>query len=206
MTVESGLAVRRVLTLGSRHRCGADHRRHAPAGCPVQYWGATPRTVDLDGDRPVGVRRWRRRCSGAAPASHAGIASGVNNGVARAASLLAIAALPVIVGLKGDAYQGAGQFLGPFRDAMWICCGMFLVGAVGLDGHPRPGRRPGRVRVRGQSPCVATGPGGGSRRSRVGSGALRFVGQLTDLASTRRRRPGRRAAVGTCQHKMKLCP
>ena len=66
----------------------------------------------------------------AAPASHAGIASGVNNGVARAASLLAIAALPVIVGLKGDAYQSAGQFLGPFRQSMWICCGLYLVGAV----------------------------------------------------------------------------
>jgi MFS family permease len=67
---------------------------------------------------------------GAVPASHSGIASGVNNGVARAASLLAIAALPVIVGLTGDAYSSASQFLGPYRDAMWICSGVFVVGAA----------------------------------------------------------------------------
>jgi EmrB/QacA subfamily drug resistance transporter len=67
---------------------------------------------------------------GAVPASHAGIASGVNHSVARAASLLAIAALPVIVGLKGDAYRSGAQFLGPFRAAMWICAGLFAAAAV----------------------------------------------------------------------------
>ena len=36
----------------------------------------------------------------AAPDEHAGIASGVNNAVARAGALLAVAALPVAVGLQ----------------------------------------------------------------------------------------------------------
>jgi hypothetical protein len=67
---------------------------------------------------------------GAVPASHAGIASGVNNSVARAATLLAIAALPVIVGMKSDAYRSAPQFLGPFRAAMWICAALYAAGAV----------------------------------------------------------------------------
>ena len=40
----------------------------------------------------------------AAPDEHAGIASGVNNAVARAGSLLAVAALPVAVGLMGEDY------------------------------------------------------------------------------------------------------
>ena len=40
----------------------------------------------------------------AAPDRFAGVASGVNNAVARAGSLLAVAALPALVGLAGDDY------------------------------------------------------------------------------------------------------
>lgn len=67
---------------------------------------------------------------GAVAASHAGIASGVNNAVARAAALLAIAALPVLVGLSGDVYDHANQFLTPFRNALWICVGLQLAGGI----------------------------------------------------------------------------
>jgi EmrB/QacA subfamily drug resistance transporter len=66
----------------------------------------------------------------AAPASRAGIASGVNNTVARSAGLIAVAAVPVIVGLTGDAYKNAALFIGPFHDAMWICVGLMIAGGV----------------------------------------------------------------------------
>lgn len=46
----------------------------------------------------------------AVPDNRAGVASGINNAVARAGSLLAVAALPVLVGLSGDDYAVPALF------------------------------------------------------------------------------------------------
>jgi hypothetical protein len=95
------------------------------------YWAAVLPAVTVVGlGLAVFVAPLTAIVLGAVSTSHAGVASGVNNGVARAASLLAIAALPATVGLTGDVYQNAARFLGPFREAMWICVGMFAIGAV----------------------------------------------------------------------------
>jgi MFS family permease len=67
---------------------------------------------------------------GAAPNALAGIASGVNNAVARAASLLAVAALPVAVGLSGDDYAEPAAFTAGYRTAMAVCAALFLAGAL----------------------------------------------------------------------------
>jgi MFS family permease len=67
---------------------------------------------------------------GAAPDEQAGIASGVNNAVARAAQLLAVAALPVAVGLSGDDYADPTAFTSGFRAAMIICAVLFAAGGL----------------------------------------------------------------------------
>ena len=66
----------------------------------------------------------------AAPDEHAGIASGVNNAVARAGSLLAVAALPVVVGLHGAEYADPVAFDDAYRMAIVICAALLAVGGV----------------------------------------------------------------------------
>jgi EmrB/QacA subfamily drug resistance transporter len=57
---------------------------------------------------------------GAAPAEHSGIASAVNNTVARAASLFAVAVLPLAAGLTGAAALTSAELASGFRTAVFI--------------------------------------------------------------------------------------
>ncbi|MDZ5661456.1 MFS transporter [Nocardioides sp. S-58] len=66
----------------------------------------------------------------AAPDEVAGIASGINNAVARAGSLLAVAALPTAVGLAGDDYRDAAQLDPAYGTAMVACAALLAIGGV----------------------------------------------------------------------------
>lgn len=61
---------------------------------------------------------------------YAGTASGVNNAVARTGSLLAVAAIPPLVGLVGDAFQDPAQFNAGFHSAMVISAAMMAVASL----------------------------------------------------------------------------
>lgn len=66
---------------------------------------------------------------GAVPSSEAGIASGVNNAVARTAQLLAVAALPGLAGISGSLSDPV-EFDRGFGVAMWICVGLLVTGSL----------------------------------------------------------------------------
>ena len=62
--------------------------------------------------------------------SHAGIASGVNNAVARVANLLAVAVLPLIAGITGDRFYDPSAMTRGFHVAMLACAGLAAAGGV----------------------------------------------------------------------------
>jgi EmrB/QacA subfamily drug resistance transporter len=87
----------------------------------------------------------------AADARHAGIASGINNAVARVGGLLAVALLPLIAGLSGNSFYDQASMTDGFRVAMLSCAGLAAAGGIlawltissdVLHAEPAPGGSP----------------------------------------------------------------
>ena len=80
---------------------------------------------------------------GSAPAQHAGIASAVNNDLARFGGLLAVAILPPLAGITGQAYLHPAALAAGFRIAVLIsgglCAAGGLLAAVAISNPPAYG-------------------------------------------------------------------
>ncbi len=83
----------------------------------------------------------------AAPAQHSGIASAVNNDVARFGGLLAVAVLPAVAGITGTVYLHPAALAAGFRTAVLIsgglCAAGGLLAAVTITNPPRMPRPAG---------------------------------------------------------------
>lgn len=62
--------------------------------------------------------------------ARAGIASGVNNAAARIAQLIAVAALPLAIGLSTDEYRSPQAMDRAFGTAVLLCAGLMVLGAL----------------------------------------------------------------------------
>ncbi|HUI02624.1 MAG TPA: hypothetical protein VLZ77_03710, partial [Acidimicrobiales bacterium] len=83
-----------------------------------------------------------------APVDHAGMASAVNNDVARAGGLIAVALLPPLAGLSGRSYLHPVAFTAGFRHALVIAAvAAALGGLIAAATVRNPRRAPGGRRA-----------------------------------------------------------
>jgi len=81
---------------------------------------------------------------GAVPEEQAGLASGVNNAVARTGGLVLVAVLPALTGLGARGFTEPADLQPAFRTAMAVCAGLLALGGVIAALAIRPARTPAR--------------------------------------------------------------
>lgn len=94
---------------------------------------------------------------GAVSEEHAGLASAVNNDVARLGSLIAVAVLPPLAGISGASYLHPSELSGPFRTAVVIAGSLCVLGggiaALGIRNPTGRASEPGHDAA-GRTACL----------------------------------------------------
>jgi len=110
---------------------------------PSYFEGVFPAVLVLGLGLAVTVAPLTITALGSVPEAHAGIASAVNNDVARIGGLVAVALLPALSGMSQTSYLHPAQLAGSFRSAVLIAGGWCVVaGGVAALGIRNPGRKP----------------------------------------------------------------
>ncbi|MEU8567051.1 MFS transporter [Streptomyces pathocidini] len=111
--------------------CAAGMLLMLRAGAGASYWtDILPALLVLGSGMVLLVAPLTATVLASVDVGRAGLASGVNNAVARAAGLIAVAALPLLAGSGPEAYRSAAAFDPTFRRSMPICAGVLVAGAL----------------------------------------------------------------------------
>jgi EmrB/QacA subfamily drug resistance transporter len=92
--------------------------------------GVLPAVVVFGAGLAVTVAPLTATALGALPSEHAGLASAVNNSVARIGGLMAVAVLPGVVGITGESYLHPEAFSQGFRSAVLLSGAACALGGV----------------------------------------------------------------------------
>ncbi len=103
----------------------------ARVGVEVRYVGGVlPALVVLGFGLAVTVAPLTATALAAVPSEHSGVASAVNNDVARVGSLVAVAVLPSLAGITGKSYLHPAVFSAGFHNAVLIAASACVMGSI----------------------------------------------------------------------------
>jgi hypothetical protein len=111
----------------------------------------------------------------AAPESQVGVASAVNNDVARTAGLLAVAVVPGLAGITPAAYRNPALLSAGFHHAVLISAGLCVLGGllsaltIRNEVLGRPASRDAGTHVHSAVPCSHVAEGSGAQPVRPSS-------------------------------------
>ncbi|MGA3146296.1 MAG: MFS transporter [Acidimicrobiales bacterium] len=107
---------------------------------PSYLWVVLPAVLVFGLGLAVTVAPLTATALGAVPAEHSGVASAVNNDVARVGSLIAVAVLPALAGISGTSYLHPAELSSGFRKAALVsgglCAAAGLLAAAGIRNRP----------------------------------------------------------------------